>query len=198
VTRVAQLADSLPGFDCVWVYDHFHTWPVLTQQSTFEAWTTSAALARDTKRIHVGQLVTCNSYRHPALLAKMASTVDVMSHGRLYFGLGAGWHEQEYDAYGFAFMDTRDRMRAFREACQIIHLMWTQDEPVFRGEHYTIDKPINEPKGIHTPHPPFWIGGSGEQVTLKLVAQFGDVMNFTATPEVMAHKMTVCANIARR
>jgi alkanesulfonate monooxygenase SsuD/methylene tetrahydromethanopterin reductase-like flavin-dependent oxidoreductase (luciferase family) len=114
MTRVAKAADRLPAFDSLWLYDHLQTWPVISRQPTFEAWTTTAAFARDTTRINIGQFVTCASYRHPALLAKMASPVDVMSHGRLYFGLGAGWYEHEYHAYGYPFMETRDRMRAFR------------------------------------------------------------------------------------
>jgi F420-dependent oxidoreductase-like protein len=201
MTRVATAADRISAFDSIWLYDHLHTWPVISRQPTFEAWTTTAALARDTKRINIGQLVTCNSYRHPALLAKMASTVDVMSHGRLYFGLGAGWYEHEYNAYGYPFMETRDRMRAFREACAIISKMWTEDEPEFKGEQYSIDKPINEPKGVRKPHPMFWIGGGGEQVTLKLVAQYGDAFNVGVAPEAMKHKLEVlrqhCENLGR-
>jgi F420-dependent oxidoreductase-like protein len=177
MTRVAQAADALPVYDSIWVYDHFHTVPHPTQEAVFEAWTTTAALTRDTQRVNVGQMVTCNGYRNPALLAKMASTIDVMSHGRLYCGLGAGWYEHEWRAYGYGFPETRDRMRAFREACQIVYRMWTEDAPTFAGEYYSIDKPINEPKGARQPHPQLWIGGEGEQITLKLVAQYGDACN---------------------
>jgi F420-dependent oxidoreductase-like protein len=177
MTNVAKAADQLEVFDSIWVYDHFHTIPRPTLNTTFEAWTITAALARDTQRVHIGQMVTCTGYRSPALLAKMASTVDVLSHGRLYCGLGAGWYEDEWRAYGFGFPETRVRMRAFREACEILMKMWTEDYPTFAGEHYSIDKPINEPKGMRKPHPSFWIGGSGEQVTLKLVARFGDACN---------------------
>ncbi|HEX8995914.1 MAG TPA: LLM class F420-dependent oxidoreductase [Ktedonobacterales bacterium] len=191
MTRVAKMADSTPQYDSIWVYDHFHTTPTPELQTVFEAWTITAALSRDTQRVNIGQMVTCNGYRNPALLAKMASTVDVMSHGRLYFGLGAGWYEHEWRAYGYGFPETRERMRAFREACDIITKMWTQDYPEFKGEYYTIDKPINEPKGARKPHPSFWIGGSGEQVTLKLVAQYGDACNFSGDPETMRHKFSV-------
>ena len=177
MTRVAKAADQTEVFDSIWVYDHFHTIPQPTLNTTFECWTITAALARDTSRVNIGQMVTCNGYRNPALLAKMASTVDVLSHGRLYCGLGAGWYEHEWRAYGYGFPETRERMRRFREACEIISKMWTEDYPEFRGEHYSIDKPINEPKGAHKPHPSFWIGGSGEQVTLKLVARFADACN---------------------
>src|SRR6202049_4354623 len=114
MTRVAVEAETL-GFDSIWLFDHFHTVPTPTQEVTFEAWTSTAALARDTKRVRIGQLVTCNSYRNPALLAKMASTVDVLSHGRLDFGIGAGWYEEEFHAYGYAYSETRERLERLRE-----------------------------------------------------------------------------------
>lgn len=201
MTRVAKMADATPQCDSIWVYDHFHTVPTPEIEATFEAWTITAALSRDTQRVHVGQMVTCNGYRNPSLMAKMASTVDVMSHGRLYFGYGAGWYEHEWRAYGYGYPETRERMRAFREGCQIISKMWTEDYPVFKGEYYSIDKPINEPRGVRKPHPSFWIGGSGEQVTLKLVAQYGDACNIGGTPEVIRHKLGVlkdhCEKVGR-
>lgn len=192
MTAVAKAADALPAYDSIWVYDHFHTVPEPVRETVFEAWTITAALTRDTSRVNVGQMVTCNGYRNPALLAKMASTVDVMSHGRLFFGLGAGWYEHEWRAYGYTFPETRDRMRAFREACGIISKMWTEDEPTFAGEYYTIDKPINEPKGARKPHPSFWIGGGGEQVTLRLVARYADACNVGGgNPETARQKLAI-------
>ena len=191
MTNVAKAADRLEVFDSIWVYDHFHTVPQPTLNTTFEAWTITAALARDTQRVNIGQMVTCNGYRNPALLAKMASTVDVLSHGRLYCGLGAGWYEHEWRAYGYGFPETRDRMRMLREACAIITKMWTEEYPTFAGEHYSINGPINEPKGVRTPHPSFWIGGSGEQVTLRLVARYADACNIGADPDVAEHKLAV-------
>jgi F420-dependent oxidoreductase-like protein len=176
MTRVAQVAEEV-GFDSIWVYDHLHTVPVPTQETTFECWTITAGLVRDTKRVRVGQMVTCNGYRHPALLAKIASTVDAMSQGRLICGLGAGWYEHEWRAYGFGFPDVPERMGMFREACEIIHRMWTEDQPVFTGKYYAIDKPINQPHGVRKPHPEFWLGGGGEKVTLKLVAKWADGCN---------------------
>src|SRR5213082_3164000 len=125
MTRVAQEAEGL-GFHSIWLYDHFHTVPTPTQEVTFECWTSTAALARDTRRVRIGQMVTCNSYRNPALLAKMASTVDALSHGRLDFGIGAGWYEEEYQAYGYQFPDGPERLRMLGEALQIFHAMWTQ------------------------------------------------------------------------
>ncbi len=191
MTQVARTVDAMPAFDSIWVYDHFHTVPTPELQTTFEAWTITAALSRDTTRVNIGQMVTCNGYRNPALLAKMASTVDVMSHGRLYFGLGAGWYEHEWRAYGYGFPETRERMRAFREACDIIVKMWTENYPEYTGEHYTIDKPINEPRGVRKPYPSFWIGGGGEQVTLKLVAKYGNACNIGGEPATIRHKLGV-------
>jgi F420-dependent oxidoreductase-like protein len=190
MTRVAQVAER-SGYDSVWVYDHFHTVPQPTQETTFECWTITAGLARDTKTVKIGQMVTCNGYRTPSVLAKMASTVDVMSNGRLLFGLGAGWYEHEWRAYFGDFPETRNRMRAFREACKIIHAMWTENEPEFEGEYYTIRKPINEPRGVQKPHPSFWIGGGGEQVTLKLVAQYGNACNVGGDIPTLKHKFEV-------
>src|SRR2546430_4235160 len=143
MTRVAQEAEEL-DYDSIWLFDHFHTVPVPTQEVTFECWTSTAALARDTKRVRVGQMVTCNNYRNPALLAKMASTVDVLSHGRLIFGIGAGWHEQEYRAYGYEYPDAPERLRQLREAVQVILAMWTQDEAHFEGKYYQVRGAINQ------------------------------------------------------
>lgn len=177
MTRVGKAAERA-GYDSIWVYDHFHTIPTPTLEACFEAWTVTAGLARDTSRTKIGQMVTCNGYRNPALLAKIASTVDVMSHGRLLCGLGAGWYEHEWRAYGYGFPELPDRMRAFREAVEIIVHMWTEEKPVFHGKYHSIDGAINEPKGVQRPHIPLWLGGGGERVTLKLVAKWGDASNF--------------------
>ena len=191
MTCAALAADEV-GFNSIWVYDHFHTIPMPTQETTFEAWTITAGLVRDTKRVRVGQMVTCNGYRSPALLAKMASTVDVMSNGRLICGLGAGWYEHEWRAYGYGFPDVPVRMGMFREACEIINRMWTEEKPVFQGKYYTIDGPINEPKGARKPHPEFWIGGGGEKVTLKLVARWADGCNFGGgNPDTIRQKVAI-------
>src|SRR5579885_1774274 len=191
MTRVARAVDALEAYDSIWVYDHFHPVPVPVQETVFECWTITAALARDTKRVNIGQMVTCNGYRSPALLAKMASTADVMSHGRLYCGLGAGWYEHEWRAYGYGFPETRERMRAFTEACEIVVRMWTEGAPTFQGNYYTIDAPINLPKGVRKPHPSFWIGGGGERVTLKLVAKWANACNIGGNPETLRHKFAM-------
>ncbi|MBL8132487.1 MAG: LLM class F420-dependent oxidoreductase [Anaerolineae bacterium] len=177
MTRVGLAAEAA-GYDSIWVYDHFHTVPTPEIETTFEAWTITAGLARDTQRIRIGQMVTCNGYRNPAMLAKLASTVDVMSHGRAICGLGAGWYEHEWRAYGYGFPETADRMRAFRESVEIVVRMWTEEKASFRGRYYTIDGAINEPKGVQKPHVPLWLGGGGEKITLKLVAQWANGCNF--------------------
>ncbi len=176
MTRVAQEAEAL-GFDSIWLYDHFHTVPTPTQEVTFECWTSTAALARDTNRVRIGQIVTCNGYRNPALLAKMASTVDTLSHGRLNFGIGAGWYEHEFLAFGYEFPDGPTRLRQLRDAVQIILKMWSDDEAVYEGKYHQVHGAINQPKGVQKPHIPLLIGGGGEQVTLKLVAQYADACN---------------------
>lgn len=201
MTRVAQLAEEV-GYDFIWLYDHFHTVPVPTQEPTFECWTSTAALARDTKRVRIGQMVTCNGYRNPALLAKMASTVDVLSHGRLDFGIGAGWYEHEYRAYGYEYPDGPDRLRLLREALQIIRKMWTEEEATFAGKYYQINGAINQPKGVQKPHIPLLIGGAGEKVTLKLVAQYADGCNIgNADNTNLARKFAIvqqhCEDVGR-
>ena len=190
MTAVAKVADAGP-WDSVWVYDHFHTVPEPTMETTFECWTVSATLARDTKRVRIGQMVGCNGYRNPALYAKIASTVDTASHGRLNAGIGAGWYEHEWRAYGYGFPEVPERMRMFREGVQIINKMWTEDRPTFSGQHYTIDGPINEPKNGTGKKIPLWIGGGGEKVTLRLVAEYGDACNVGRDPEVCRHKLEV-------
>src|SRR5579859_7439646 len=190
MTRVTQTAEEV-GFASAWLVDHFHTIPHPTPEVTFECWMTTAALARDTSNIRIGQMVTCNGYRHPALLAKMASTVDVLSHGRLNFGIGAGWYEHEYRAYGYDYPDAPERLRYLREAVQVIRTMWTQEEAAFEGKYYQVRGAINQPKGVQKPHIPLLIGGAGEQVTLKLVAQYADACNVFGDPTTLERKFAV-------
>ncbi|HEY0752437.1 MAG TPA: LLM class F420-dependent oxidoreductase [Ktedonobacteraceae bacterium] len=201
MTRVAQLAEEV-GFDAIWLYDHLHTVPTPTQEWTFECWTSTAALARDTKRVRIGQIVTCNGYRNPALLAKMASTVDVLSHGRLNFGIGSGWYEHEYRAYGYNYPDAPERLRYLREAVQIIRKMWSDEEAAFEGKYYQVKGAINQPKGVQKPHIPLLIGGAGEKVTLKLVAQYGDACNLNNQPNAeLVRKLDIlrghCESVGR-
>jgi F420-dependent oxidoreductase-like protein len=148
-------------------------------------------VARDTRRIRIGQAVTCTGYRNPALLAKMASTVDVLSHGRLTLGIGAGWSEHEYRGYGYDFPQTAERLRRLGEAVQVILAMWTQEEAIFEGKYYQVRGAINQPKGLQLPHIPILIGGGGEKVTLKLVAQYADACNVFGDLETIKHKFAV-------
>src|SRR5216684_4841915 len=200
MTNVAKAADET-GFEAIWLVDHFHTVPYPSQEVTFECWMSLAALARDTKHVRVGQIVTCNSYRNPALLAKMASTLDVLSHGRLNFGIGAGWYQHEYNGYGYPFPDAPERLRMLREALKVIHAMWSQEEAVFEGKYYQVRGAINQPKGVQKPHIPILIGGSGEKVTLKLVALYGDACNVGGDLKTLQHKLEVlkghCENVGR-
>jgi len=202
MTKVAKTADAGP-WDSIWVYDHFHTVPNPTMNTTFESLIISGTLARDTQRVKIGQMVNCNGYRNPALFAKMMSTIDAASHGRLYAGYGAGWYEHEWKAYGYGFPETKERMAMFREGVQIIHKMWTEDKPAFSGKYYSIDGPINEPKSAKPGRKiPLWIGGGGEQVTLKLVAQYGDACNVGGgNPEVIKAKLDIlqghCEKVGR-
>jgi alkanesulfonate monooxygenase SsuD/methylene tetrahydromethanopterin reductase-like flavin-dependent oxidoreductase (luciferase family) len=136
-------------------------------------------------------MVTCNSYRNPALLAKMASTVDALSHGRLDFGIGAGWYEEEYVAYGYPFAGTHERLERLREAVEIILAMWTQEEANFEGTYYQVRGAINQPKGVQKPHIPLLIGGGGEKVTLRLVAQYADACNIGGDIPTIKHKLAV-------
>lgn len=200
MTRCALEAERA-GYDSIWLYDHFHSTPRPVTEAVFECWSSMGALARDTSRVHLGQLVTCNSYRPPALLAKMSSCIDVMSHGRLIVGLGACWYRHEFEAYGYEFPETPDRLRRLGEAVQVLKAMWTQERAEFEGRFYSVRGAINEPKPVQKPHPPLWIGGSGERVTLKLVAQHGDACNIGGDVPTIRHKLDVlqdhCAAVGR-
>jgi F420-dependent oxidoreductase-like protein len=183
IRDVALECETL-GFDSIWVYDHFMTFPPTTKPC-LESWITLSALATLTKKLGLGQLVTCNSYRYPSLLAKMGATLDVISNGRLNLGMGAGWYEAEYKSYGIPYPKDSMRIAQLREAVQIIKKMWTEDEPNFHGQYYVIDKAINDPKPIQKPHPPIMIGGEGKRLTLRVVAELADRCNFggTITPQ---------------
>jgi F420-dependent oxidoreductase-like protein len=188
--RCAREAEAA-GFDAIWLFDHFHTVPTPRLEATFECWTAMAALARDTRTVRLGQMVTCNGYRPPSLLAKMASCVDVMSHGRLVLGMGAGWYEHEYVAYGYDYPDVGERLRMLREALQVVKAMWSEERASFEGRRYRLREAINEPKPVQRPHPPLWVGGDGERVTLKLVALHADGCNVGGDPANVRHKLEV-------
>lgn len=190
--RFTQTAEEC-GYETVWLGDHFMPLAKDVQGAAdwFECWTSLAALARETTRIRLGQAMTCNGYRNPALLAKMASTVDVLSHGRLILGLGSGDAEGEFHAYGYECPSARVRLLQLGEAVQLILAMWTQDETIFEGEYYQVHGAINQPKGVQRPHIPLLIGGSGEKVTLKLVAQYADACDIIDNLANISHKFAV-------
>jgi F420-dependent oxidoreductase-like protein len=190
--RALAVAADESDFHCVYAPDHFVPFGP-GPDYVFEVWTTLAALARDTSRIRLGQLVTGNGYRNPALQAKMASTLDVISHGRLNFGIGAGWYEDEYHAFGYDFPSGPERLRQLDEALKIILSMWTQPTTTFDGTYYRTKNVVNEPTGVQTPHIPLMIAGGGEKVTLKLVAQYGDMCNVQEPPDEVARKYGVLA-----
>jgi F420-dependent oxidoreductase-like protein len=181
------------GFTSLWVYDHFHTVPEPTQEVTYEAWTMMAALAATTDTVRLGQMCTCNTYRPPSLLAKMASSIDVISAGRLEMGIGAGWYEHEHDGYGYEFLSPGGRLGMLREGVEIMKAMWTEDEVTYEGKHYNLQGAICQPKPMQQPHIPLWIAGGGEQVTLNIAARYaqytnfgGDTFdNFTAKSEIL-------------
>ncbi|MCJ7455187.1 LLM class F420-dependent oxidoreductase [Candidatus Bathyarchaeota archaeon] len=177
--KIAEEIERL-GFDSGFLYDHLITYPTITTESCFECYTSLAAIAMRTSKLRLGQLVTCTSYRNPALVAKMAATLDVISGGRLEFGIGAGWYEHEYQAYGYRFESPSVRIRQLREAVQIIRKMWTEEKATFHGKYFSVDGAINSPKPIQKPHPPIMIGGNGEKLTLKAVARLADRSDLSA------------------
>jgi F420-dependent oxidoreductase-like protein len=198
--EISVLAEEL-GFDSLWVYDHFHNVPRPAHEAMFECWTTLAALSQRTSRIRLGQMVGCNSYRQPSLLAKITSNIDVISGGRLEWGIGAGWYENEYKGYGFEFPPPKDRIGMLRECVEIVRSMWTEPETTYEGRYYKLERANCDPKPLQQPHPPILIGGGGEQLTLRVVARLADRANFGGTPEQFAHKCEVlkqhCKDVGR-
>ena len=197
---VAAECDAL-GFESVWLYDHFHTVPRPSEEAVFECWTSLAALAEATERVRLGQMVTCNSYRPPALLAKIAACVDVISGGRVEFGIGAGWYRHEYRGYGYDFPSAGTRISMLEEAVRIIRSLWTEPRTDFEGRHYRIEGALGFPKPLQDPHPPIWIGGSGERKTLRVVAELADWSNFGGKTDEFSAKCEVlkghCADVGR-
>jgi F420-dependent oxidoreductase-like protein len=198
--EIAVLAEEL-GYDSVWVYDHFHNVPRPVNEAVFECWTTMAAISQRTSRVRLGQMVGCNSYRNPGLLAKITSTVDVISGGRLDWGIGAGWYDHEYKGYGFEFAEAKVRIGMLRETVEIVRSMWTQAHTVYEGRYYNLQGAQCDPKPLQDPHPPIWIGGGGEQLTLRVVARHADRANFGGRPDEWAHKAEVlkghCKDVGR-
>ncbi len=179
------------GYESLWVYDHFHTVPQPTREATYEAWTLMAALAAVTDTVRLGQMCTCNSYRQPSYLAKVASSIDVISGGRLEMGIGAGWYDHEYRGYGYPFPKPSVRIGQLGEAVEIMRRMWTEDEVTFSGEHYQMAGAICRPHPVQQPHIPFWIAGGGERLTLGVAARYASYTNFGQTLDEFVHKSEV-------
>lgn len=200
--RVWLEADKFPIIEHAWLFDHFMPLGADTTGPCLEGWTLLAAYAARTERLRIGIMVTGNTYRHPAVLANMGATIDRISHGRLDFGIGAGWNELEHNAYGIPLYSAAERIHRLGEACEVIRRLWTETTTNFDGKYYQIKDAYCEPKPVQKPYPPFVIGGSGEQLTLRVVAKYADIWNFAGgPPEMLRHKNAVldahCAAIGR-
>ena len=201
LTTIWGIADD-SGFDHCWNMDHFASLGGDDTLDIFEAWTLLAGMAARTTRTRVGCSVTGNTYRHPAVLAKAAVTVDHLSGGRLEFGIGAGWAENEHTMLGLPFGTARDRADWLEEALPIIRSLWTQPRTTFTGKHYLLAEAVAEPKPVQTPHPPIWIGGVGRRRTLRMAAEHAAVWNAPGgSPAEVAELSAVldghCADIGR-
>jgi F420-dependent oxidoreductase-like protein len=189
---LAQAADAGP-FESIWVYDHFHTVPVPSEEATHEAWSLMAAFAAATSRVRLGQMCTCMGYRNPAYLAKVAATIDVISGGRVEMGIGGGWYEHEWRAYGYGFPGAGDRLGMLDEGVQIMRQLWTAGTATLAGKHYQVDGAIGRPLPLQDGGIPLWIAGGGEKKTLRIAAQYAQYTNFDATPETFQRKSEILA-----
>ncbi len=194
---LAAYVDDGEIWDSLWVYDHFHTVPVPTSEATHEAWSLMAAFAATTTRIKLGQMCTAMSYRNPVYLAKVAATSDIISGGRIQMGIGGGWYEHEWRAYGYGFPSAGERLARLDEGVQIMIDAWREGVVSFEGKHYHADGAIVAPKPLQQGGIPLWIAGGGEKVTLRIAAKYAQYTNFTSEPEGFAHKSQVLAGHCR-
>lgn len=199
-----QELDRDSGFESLWLMDHFVSGfgqEFGSGEPCMEGWTALAALAQATSRVRLGILVTGNTYRQPAVLAKQATTVDHISGGRLNFGIGAGWHEYENQAFGLGLPPVKERLDRLEESVHLIKLLWTEPRPSFAGKYYSLDRPPYNPPNLQEPHPPILIGGGGEKRTLRIVAKYADIANVSGAPDEVRHKFEVldgyCKEIGR-
>jgi F420-dependent oxidoreductase-like protein len=209
----SQIIDSLKnlivkaensGFDSFWVMDHFHQIQFVGKpdEPMLEGWTVISVLAGITSKIKLGTLVTGVIYRYPSVLAKVAATLDVLSKGRLFMGIGAAWNEQESTAYGISYPSNQERLLRLEEAIQIIRKMWTEEPSAsFNGKYYQINNAYCNPKPIQKPSPPIMVGGSGERKTLKIVAKYADACNLFGSAETIKRKLNIlkehCKSVGR-
>jgi F420-dependent oxidoreductase-like protein len=193
--EIARTAEGA-GFDSIWVMDHFFQIPGVgrPEEDMLEAYTTLGFLAAQTERVSLGTLVTGVTYRHPGILAKQVTTLDVLSGGRAWLGIGAAWFEQEHLGLGVPFPTLKERFQRLEEALQIAKQMWTSDNNgEYQGKHYQLKQTLNVPQALSKPHPRVLIGGTGEKKTLKLVAKYADACNIfsMAGPEFVKQKLDV-------
>jgi F420-dependent oxidoreductase-like protein len=195
-------AEDIPVIEHAWLFDHFAPIQGDVGGPCLEGWTVLAAFAAVTERLRLGLMVTGNTYRHPAVLAKIAATVDIISNGRLDFGIGAGWNEYEHASMGIPLYKPGERIRRLDEACEVIKRLFTEPTVDFDGRYYQLKEARSEPKPVQNPHPPFVIGGGGEQLTLRIVAKHADIWNSTSdSVDQFLHKVDVlrehCAAVGR-
>jgi F420-dependent oxidoreductase-like protein len=192
--KIMHLADIL-NYSCAYAYDHLWggaNYTVNRDKNFFECFTFLSSLLTSTSRIRVGQIVTCNSYRNPALLAKMISTMDVMSNGRMELGIGAGWFKEEYLAYGYDYKGAFARIEQLEEALSIIKSLWTEESSTLLGRHYSVNDAMCYPKPLQKPHPPITIGGTGEKYLLRVVAKHADSYNHPFdSPRVIKKRLSI-------
>jgi len=198
--ELTRQAEEL-GFESVWVFDHFHTVPDPTDEITFESFSVLSALAMVTSRVRLGHMVICTAFRNPALTAKLASTIDVISGGRFEVGIGAGWKEDEWRAYGYGFPTIGERIDVFAEHLEVITRMLAPGHATYEGRHVHVRDAINEPKGIQA-HIPIIVGGNGRERTAGLAVRFADELNFVyigpaETAERMADVRARCESAGR-
>lgn len=204
LAEIGRTADEA-GFDSLWVMDHFFQIEMVgeAEEPMLEGYSALSYLAGVTERVKLGTLVTGVQYRYPGILAKTVTTLDVLSGGRAYFGIGAGWYERESAGLGVPFPTTSERFERLEETLQIIYQMWSDEVAPYEGQHYRLAETLNSPQPVSRPHPPIMIGGSGEKKTLRLVAQYADACNLFAYggPEIIRHKLDVlrghCDDVGR-
>jgi F420-dependent oxidoreductase-like protein len=201
MSGLARHADEGDAFESIWVYDHFHAVPEPNGEATHEAWSLINAFAASTSRVRLGQMCTCMAYRNPAYLAKVATTADVISGGRVEMGIGAGWYEHEWLAYGYGFPSAGQRIAMLDEGVQIFKQLWTNGVATFDGTHYQVSGAQLSPLPLQVDGPPLWIAGGGEKKTLRIAAEHAQYTNFDGSPAGFAHKSAVlaehCAAIGR-
>jgi len=192
LAEVVRTADDA-GFSSIWVMDHFFQLPGLgeAELDMLEAYTTLGFIAGHTSRARIGTMVTGVTYRHPAILVKQVTTLDVLSGGRAWMGIGAAWFEREHLGLGVRFPPVSERFERLEEALQIALQMWSDDDGPYQGKHFQLTETLNSPQPLSKPHPPILVGGSGEKKTLKLVARYADACNIFGDPPTVKHKLEV-------